>query len=222
MKVAARVKESSYGNGTQVWLLLSELTESSRALVEFGPVPTAFAAFAIHALQVLQEPLHPLYPKVNAFLTRSPVWSLEKLPLAHDVLHGEPSEDDKYYKELAWLLGYLSDSLRTPFDLGIFHKKKWFEKIIALGSNPYLRSGLRVKLFKIIYRATCIQTGSTTLITRFGILGWLDAQRATCSTGDEVAACEGLIKRVWETCDQERISVWSSGGIDKLVDDAAR
>ncbi|POR33652.1 Uncharacterized protein TPAR_06140 [Tolypocladium paradoxum] len=217
LKMAAQIKDSSYEEKTQIWLLLSELAESSRTQVELGPAPSAFTAFAIHSLEIVRSPLHALYPKINSFLTRSPVWSLEKLPLAHDILHGEPSEDDKYYAELAWLLTYLLDGLRTPFDLGVFHKKKWFEKILALGSNPYLRSSLRNRILKIIYRATCIEAGSTTLITRFGVLSWLDAQRAACAAEEEAAVYEGLMKRVWETCDQERVAAWSNGGIEKLL-----
>ncbi|KND90361.1 Uncharacterized protein C14G10.02 [Tolypocladium ophioglossoides CBS 100239] len=217
LKMAAQIKDSSYEEKTQIWLLLSELAESSRARVELGPAPSAFTAFAIHSLEIVRSPLHALYPKINSFLTRSPVWSLEKLPLAHDILHGEPSEDDKYYAELAWLLTYLLDGLRTPFDLGVFHKKKWFEKILALGSNPYLRSSLRNRILKIIYRATCIEAGSTTLVTRFGVLSWLDAQRAACATAEEAAVYEGLMKRVWATCDQERVAAWSNGGIEKLL-----
>ncbi|KAM4064723.1 nucleolar pre-ribosomal-associated protein 1 domain-containing protein [Hirsutella rhossiliensis] len=217
LKVAARVKDSSHEEKTQIWLLLSELAESSKAQVESGPVPSAFVAFTMHALDVLRSPLHPLYRKVNSFLTRSPVWSLEKLPLAHDILHGEPSEDDKYYSELAWLLGYLLDSLRTASDLSVFHKKKWLEKIFALGSNPYLRSGLRTRVLRIVYRATFIEAGSTTLVTRFGVLGWLDAQRASCEATGEAAAYEGLMRRVWETCDQERVTAWSNGGMEELV-----
>ncbi|KJZ78069.1 hypothetical protein HIM_02706 [Hirsutella minnesotensis 3608] len=220
LKMAARIKESSHEEKMQVWLLLCELAESSKAQVEKGPVPSAFVAFTIHGLEVLRNPLHPLYPKLNSFLTRSPVWSLEKLPLAHDVLHGEPSEDDRYYSELGWLLDYLLDSLRTPLDLGVFHKKKWLEKIFALCSNPYLRTGLRTRVLRIVYRATCVEAGSTTLVTRFGVLGWLDAQRAVGETADNAALCRGLMRRVWETCDRHRVAAWSSQGAGKLVDRA--
>lgn len=222
LKMAAQIKESSYEEKTQIWLLLSELAESSRAQVDVGPVPSAFIAFTIHALDVLKTPLHPLYPKVNAYLTRSPVWGMDKLPLVHDILHGVPSEDDKYYTELTWLLNYLLDSLKTPFDLGVFHKKRWFEKIFALGSNPYLRSALRTRLAKLVYRVTCIETGSTTLITRFGILSWLDSLRAACDVDDTAAVYEALMLRAWETCDQERVRTWSKGGVEQLLEKIPR
>ncbi|KAL6858475.1 ribosome 60S biogenesis N-terminal domain-containing protein [Trichoderma novae-zelandiae] len=217
LKMAAKIDESAYEEKKQVWLLLSELAESSRPQVDSGPVPSAFIAFSVHALEIIKNPLHPLYPKVNGFLTRSPVWSAEKLPLAHDILHGEPSEDDKYYTEIAWFLTYMLDALRTPFDLGVFHKKRWLEKILALGSNPHLRSNLRLRILRIVYRATCIESGSTTLITRFGLLTWLDAQRAACANSDEAALYEALKERAWNTCDQARVRAWSKGGVEKLL-----
>lgn len=217
LKMAAKIKESTYEEKDQIWLLLSELAESSRQLIDQGPIPSALTAFATHSLDILKNPLHPLYPKVNSFLTRSPVWPVEKLPLAHDILHGEPSEDDKYYTEITWLLAYFLDALRTPSDLTVFHKKRWFEKVLAIGANPYLRVNLRTRLFRLLYRATCIEGGSTTLVTRFGILGWLDAQKAASESTDEIDVLTALTTRVWDTCDQEKVRIWSKGGVEKLM-----
>lgn len=220
LKMAAKINDSSYEEKKQIWLLLSELAESSKSQVDAGPVPSAFVSFTIHALEVLKNPLLPLYPKVNSFLTRSPLWTPEKLPLAHDILHGEPSEDDKYYTEVAWLLTHLLDSLRTPFDLGVFHRKRWFEKIFSLGSNPYLRANLRTRILRILYRATAIEGGSTTLITRFGLLSWLDGQRAACEAQapEHAAVYVALLKRAWETCDQGRVTAWSKGGVRRILE----
>lgn len=217
LKMAAKVDESSYEEKKQVWLLLSELAESSRPQVTAGRVPSVFISFSVHALDILKNPLHPLYPKINTYLTRSPVWPLEKLPMAHDILHGEPSEDDKYYTEVTWLLTHLLDGLRNPLDLGVFHKKRWFEKILALGSNPYLRVNLRTRILRILYRSTMIDGGSTTLITRFGVLSWLDGQRTSAASPEDAALYKALMKRMWDTCDQARVSTWSKGGVNKLV-----
>ncbi|OAA69024.1 ribosome biogenesis protein Urb1 [Cordyceps fumosorosea ARSEF 2679] len=218
LKMAAKIKESSYEEKMQVWLLLSELAESSRPLVDAGPVPSSFVSFATHALDVLRSPLHPLYAKVNAFLTRSPAWPAEKLPMAHDVLHGAPGEDDRYYTELAWLLAHLLDSLRTPSDLGVFHRKRWLEKVLALAANPYLRANLRARVLRIVYRATCIDGGSTTLVTRFGVMSWLDGRRAAADSPEDAAVYVALMRRVWETCDQARVTAWSKGGVQKLLE----
>ncbi len=218
LKMAAKIDASSYEEKKQVWLLLSELAESSKPHVDAGPVPSSFISFTVHALEVLKNPLHALYPKINAFLTRGPVWPREKLPMAHDILHGAPGEDDRYYTELAWLLAHLLDSLRTPFDLGVFHRKRWFEKVLALAANPYLRANLRTRILRIVYRATCLDGGSTTLVTRFGLVSWLDAQRAACPSPDDAAVYAALMRRAWETCDQGRVTAWSKGGIQKLLE----
>ncbi|KAF4125276.1 nucleolar pre-ribosomal-associated protein 1 [Geosmithia morbida] len=217
LKMASKVKESSYEEREQIWLLLSELAESSRPLVDGGtsPVPSPLIAFATHSLDVLRSPLHPLYAKVNTFLTRSPVWPASKVPLAHDVLHGQPSDDDRYYAELTWLLGYMLDGLVTPADVDVFRRQRWFEKILALGANPYLRGNLRTRILRILYRATCIPGASTTLVTRFGIVSWLRAQGADAD-GNVYRA---LIRRVWDTCDKERVRAWSKGGVERIVDD---
>ncbi|CRK27478.1 hypothetical protein BN1723_013982, partial [Verticillium longisporum] len=135
-----------------------------------------------------------------------------RVPLAHDILHGEPSEDDRYYAELTWLLQYLLDGLRTPGDVAVLHHRKWFEKILALAANPYLRTNLTTRVLRVVYRATCVEGGSTTLATRFGVVSWLAAQEAG-SGGDEAALCRALRRRVWETCDQARVGAWSRGGI---------
>ncbi|KAL0944637.1 ribosome biogenesis protein urb1 [Colletotrichum truncatum] len=221
LKMAAKFKESSYEEKEQIWLMLSELAESSRILVTRGPVASPLVSFAISALEVLKNPLHCLYAKVNTFLTRGPVWQQDKVPLAHDILHGAPSDDDRYYTEVSWLLAYLLDGLRNPSDLAVFHQKKWFEKIFALAGNPYMRANLRTRILRILYRATCIEGGSTTLATRFGIVSWLEAQEARfAQSGDEETRklYRALRRRVWETCDQQRVAEWSRGGIPLAVE----
>ncbi|EEY22192.1 conserved hypothetical protein [Verticillium alfalfae VaMs.102] len=212
LKLAAKLKESSYEEKDQLWLLLSELAESSRPLVGAGPVASPLVAFALHSLDILKNPLHCLYAKVNTYLTRAPLWAPDKVPLAHDILHGAPSEDDRYYAELTWLLQYLLDGLRAPGDVAVLHHRKWFEKILALAANPYLRTNLTTRVLRIVYRATCVDGGSTTLATRFGVVSWLAAQEAGAG-GDEAALCRALRRRVWETCDQARVGAWSRGGI---------
>ncbi|KAK2055903.1 ribosome biogenesis protein Urb1 [Colletotrichum caudatum] len=235
MKMAVKFKESTYEEKDQIWLLLSELAESSRVLVTRGPVASPLVSFAISALEVLKNPLHCLYPKVNSFLTRGPVWQHDKVPLAHDILHGAPSDDDKYYTEVSWLLAYLLDGLRTPADLAVYHQKKWFEKVFALAGNPYMRANLRTRILRVLWRATCIEGGSTTLATRFGIVSWLEAQEARCEGGGEASGenkveridadsretrrlYRALRRRVWETCDQERVGEWSRKGIPSALE----
>ncbi|KAJ9132541.1 Nucleolar pre-ribosomal-associated protein 1 [Pleurostoma richardsiae] len=219
LKIAVRVQESTYDEKEQIWLLLSELAESAKPEVEKGPLPTQIVAFAAHALDVLKNPLHCLYSKVNVFLTRGPVWGMDRLPLVHEILQEEPEVDDSYYASLSWLLSYLLDSLQTPEDMALFHKRRLFERLLSLASNPYMRQNMKTEILKIVYRATVIESGSTTLVTRFGIVSWLEAQRSSSSgSGHEYAVYAALLRRVWDTCDQERVGNWSRQGVkDSLL-----
>ncbi|KAK4193754.1 ribosome 60S biogenesis N-terminal-domain-containing protein [Podospora australis] len=218
LKVADKIKQSEYGEKEQVWLLLSELAETARDSITDGPLPSTIVAFASHALNIVRDPLHGLYPKVNVFLTRGPFWTLDKLPLVDDILSEEPNVGDAFYTQISWLLTYLIDGLRTTGDLELYHKKRAkgpiLERILALATNPYMRLPLRTQVLRLLYRATSIEGGSTTLTTRFGIVNWLDARRSACADASEVAVYEALQRRIWETCDREKVKSWSKGGID--------
>lgn len=217
LKAAAKIKQSEYEEKEQVWLLLSELAETARDKINDEPLPSPIVSFAVHALHVVRDPTSSLYPKVNAFLTRGPFWNVDRLPLVDEILLEEPAVGDTYYTQTNWLLGYLIDGLRTPHDLELFHKKRakgpLFERILALAANPYMRLPLRTQVLRLLYRATGIEGGSTTLTTRFGIVNWLEAREAGCADPGEAALYGGLRGRIWATCDQDRVRSWSKGGL---------
>ncbi|KAL2153277.1 hypothetical protein VTH82DRAFT_4432 [Thermothelomyces myriococcoides] len=221
LKAAAKIKQSEYEEKEQVWLLLSELAETARDSINDEPLPSTIVSFACHGLNVLRDPLSNLYAKVNMFLTRGPVWSLDKVPLLDEILSEDPGVGDAFYAQVSWLLGYLIDGLRTPHDLELFRKKRAkgpvLERILAVAANPYMRLPLRSQVLRLLYRATRIQGGSTTLTTRFGIANWLEARQAACTDATEAAVYGGLRRRIWETCDQDRVRAWSKGGLDGAV-----
>ncbi|KAK3323518.1 ribosome 60S biogenesis N-terminal-domain-containing protein [Cercophora scortea] len=220
LKVAAKLKQSDYEEKDQIWLLLSELAETAKGHVDDGPLPSPIVAFAWHALKVLRDPLSSLYPKVNAFLTRGPVWTLDRLPLVDEILTEEPSVGDSYYAQLNWLLTYLLDGLRTPQDLELFHKKRvrgpLLERLLALANNSYMRLPLRTQVMRVVYRATGVAGGSTTLVTRFGIVNWLEAQRLGTKDAKEAGMYKALLRRIWSTCDREKVEKWGGKGVEAL------
>ncbi|KAI1434441.1 ribosome 60S biogenesis N-terminal-domain-containing protein [Xylaria sp. CBS 124048] len=217
VKMAAKIKESSYEENEQIWLVLMELAESSRDLIDSGPLPSILAVFACKALDVLKNPLHPLYEKTNIFLTSGPTWRPDRIPLMQAILQEGPTTDGAYYTELSWLLGLLLDSLRTPGDIALFHQRNVYERLFSLPANPYMGPNLRTQVLRILYRTTCIEGGSDTVITRFGAMSWLVAQRATAVDSVEKGLYQAMARRLWETCDQKRIKAWSKGGVEKLI-----
>lgn len=216
IKIAAKVKESTYEEGEQVWLLLSELIETAKE--NDGTVlPNTILAFVCRALDILRNPTHCLYPKINTFLTRGPSWDLGKIPLVHDILQEGPTDDSTYYTEVSWLLSYLLDGVRGPGDVALLHRRKVFERVFALYCNPYMGPNLRNQILRIVYRASTIPEGSDTLVTRFGAASWLELQKATA--GEDVGIYQALVLRLWKTCDQKRIASWSRDSIQALAGD---
>ena len=207
-KFTAKLKSSTCEAKEQIWLLLSEVVETARKVIDSEPLPTIISSFASHAISALNDPLHCLYPKINKFLSQGPTWELDKVPLMYKIMDDAPSLDDAHYLEIAWLLNYMLTGLRTPADMAIYRKRRAFEKFLSLYNNPYLAPGLRDEILKILFRATTIEGGSTTLITRFSTLTWLQTQIAL---GGGVPL-KVLMEKILESCDQARVDNWSKGG----------
>jgi nucleolar pre-ribosomal-associated protein 1 len=208
-KFAVKLKESSFDGKDQIWLLLCELVETAKQVIDQQPLPTVIAAFASHALSVLNDPLHCMYPKINKFLTSGPTWTFDKIPLMFKILDESPSLDDAHHLEMGWLLTYMLTGLRTQADMAIYRKRHVFEKLFSVYNSTYLAPGLRDKILKIMFRAISIEGGSTTLITRFSVMTWLHAQVAL---GGGIPL-KVLMESILESCDQQRVKNWSKGAI---------
>lgn len=215
LKLASSIKQSTHDEKEQLWLLLCEVAETSRPHIETAPAPTTISAFAAKAIDVLNDPLHCLYPKLNTFLTQGPTWDVGKIPMMQEILERTPGLDDAYSQEISWLLGFLATALRSSADLAIFHKRHAVEKLLSCYNNAYIAKGLKEQILRILYKATEIDGGSTTLVTRFSILAWLDAQ---ISIEQDSAMLEVLRRRILETADHDRLQKWSSRDMAALRD----
>lgn len=214
-KLAAKLKESSFEEKDQIWLLLCEITETARQIINEESLPTFISTFASRAIAVLNDPLHCLYAKVNTFLSKGPIWDLAKIPLMYKILDEPPSLDDTYYKETSWLLAYMLAGLRTEADMSVYRKRKVFEKLFSTYNSPYLDAGLRDKILRILFKATTIEGGSTTLITRFSTMTWLQAQVALGGG----MPLKVLMERILESGDQKRVKSWSKNSAKGVKSD---
>jgi len=151
--------------------------------------------------------------------------------------------------DLAWLLAYLLAGLCTPTDLSILQARGSLESILALAARPSVSAGLRGQVLALVWRASCIQGGSTTLATRAGVFAWLGALIADTpdseyvrdrlrDIGDDEARTGSnneafhmlatrwgmccLVRRLWKTCDRERVDAWSAGTMEKMVEGIIR
>lgn len=208
-QVFVKLRASTHDEKDQIAVLIGELIETyeRHCAAANDPLPYLTGTFAVRSLHVLRDPTHFIYPKLNRYMIRSPEWRPSYMPaywLANTVL-SLPAEDDGYWKEVQWVLAWLVDGLRSATDLGIIRRGGVFEKVMALYCSPAASLKLvKEKVLELLYRATCMDGGSNTLITRAGVLAWLDM---VSEKPDDIASL--LRRRVLETCDEEKIRAWS-------------
>ncbi|KAK4574816.1 hypothetical protein LTR86_001658 [Recurvomyces mirabilis] len=204
----------------QMTVLVGELIETyeQQYLPSQKALPYLTGCFAKRALAVLNEPTHFIYPKLCRFMMKSPEWRSVRLPsywLANTV-HAQPVEDDAYWREIHWVVEWLVDGLRTSADLEILRKGDVFEKVMAVYSSPGAgrMKALKSAVLELLYRASWIEGGCDVLVSRAGVLSWLEMVKGT-GREDDVASL--LRARILEGCDRERMVRWSGGvRVDQL------
>jgi len=84
--------------------------------------------------------------------------------------------------------------------------------------SPYLPGILKAKILDILCATTGIEGGSTTLITRAGVMDWIAVQLHTTKGGDgNDVTLRRLATRLYETCNREHVDAWSLGSMATRV-----
>ena len=209
VKLTKRLQFSGYSEWRQVRLLIGELRETASNAEADGPLPYIAGVFATHMLEIVNDPLHFQYKKVNNFLNKGPQWTVEKLPSywTDKVLLRPPTTDDSHYLEIQWLLDVLTDALRTSKDMDIYRQSQILEKIMTLAASPHIPATCYEKIIDLLFRCTYVE-GSTTLITRCGLVSWIDIHVAK-TTGLLRSKLIFLGRRAYEQSDQTYVNEWS-------------
>ncbi|KAF2736152.1 hypothetical protein EJ04DRAFT_490440 [Polyplosphaeria fusca] len=194
----------------QLKLLLGEVLETVQDTLSSEALPYVGGTFAARAVAVLADPTHFMFGKVNDFLMKRPTWNVERLPhyFGRKTVQSEPDQDGSYHKEVDWYLDYLIDALRTSKDMEIFRTKNVFERLLAHYASPSCAISAREKITRLLLRAVAVG-GSTTLITRCGIISWLQMRLGSNDHRHQMLRL--LAFRLGSTCDRARVEDWSSG-----------
>lgn len=219
-----------------MYMLIGELVETAEHYPSEQSLPYFAGVFASRSCVVLAHPLHPMYTEINKFLHKGPAWNLDKMPSywADRILLHPPTEDDGYRTEVEWLLDFLVDGLRTPKvylrplyillfvltksqDMEVYRRSNIFERLLTLHTSASLPGSCSEKIVHLLYRCTYVD-GGTTLITRCGLLSWVQNELALNTlTPAERFLLRSLLKRVYETSDINKVDDWSGGGATKLI-----
>ncbi|KAL4797533.1 ribosome 60S biogenesis N-terminal-domain-containing protein [Aspergillus venezuelensis] len=216
-----KLKDSKYDEWRTVYLLTGELLETVKQIGIDSHVPWVVGECAASCLSVLINPMHKLYAKVNRFIQKAPWWEVEKIPSywIDKILLHEPELDDGYFEEIAWLLDLLIKGLRTERDMEIYRRANVFERVLSFYESPGAGFTAKRKILHLIYRSSQVQ-GGTTLITRAGIVSWIQSQLPGV-TGRDASTLTAMAQSLYESADHDRVEKWSGGAVPRAVEGAA-
>ena len=100
--------------------------------------------------------------------------------------------------------------------MNVYRHRNVFESVLSMYPAPHLPSSLRDKILGLILRASGVPGGSTTLITRTGVLSWLQAQLGRDGSSSDMRLVR-MANRLWDTCDQKHVEAWSGGLVTDYV-----
>ena len=101
-------------------------------------------------------------------------------------------------------------------DMGTYRRSNIFERLLTLHASASLPTRCREKILQLLYRCTYVD-GSTILITRCGLLSWIQIEVALDTDPTSRFLLQSLAKRAYETCDRSRVDQWNGGDSMELV-----
>lgn len=94
------------------------------------------------------------------------------IPLFNSIIH--PTDSSEWvYRELNWIIDQITNGLESTGDLSLITKTV-IEFVLNLFNCKTLNMKLKVSILRFIYTIQGLDHGSDLLITRFGILSYLE------------------------------------------------
>ena len=90
-----------------------------------------------------------------------------------------------------------------------------FEHVLALYESASVSEKVKQLILGLLWRANSVG-GSTTLITRSGILCWIESQIVSeDSYSNELCA---IAMAIYDSCNQEKINNWAADNISEVIE----
>jgi nucleolar pre-ribosomal-associated protein 1 len=90
----------------------------------------------------------------------------------------------------------------------LYRKANVFERILSLYTSPQISTKVQHKILQLVYRAVQVG-GSMTLITRAGILSWIDIQIAI-TKGQDTGVLPALKSAIEGSIDRMEVEAWKT------------
>ena len=102
--------------------------------------------------------------------------------------------------------------------MDIYRKCHIFERLLSFSASPSLPESCFQKILDLLFRCTYVK-GSSTLVTRCGLMSWISSRLVSCATDDMIGVrLRSLASRIYETSDQGRVDDWANGTIKPTLE----
>ena len=101
-------------------------------------------------------------------------------------------------------------------DMDIYRRANVFERALSFYESPSAGYSAKRKVLQLVYRSTQVR-GSTTLVTRAGILSWIQSQIPVV-TAKDTQTFTAIAQSLKDTSDGDRVSKWSGGAALRAVE----
>ena len=89
----------------------------------------------------------------------------------------------------------------------LYRKANVFERVLSLYCSPQLPTKIQYKILQVVFRAVQVG-GSMTLITRAGVLSWLDVQ--VSSSTKDTGVLHALKSAIEGASDSAEVESWKT------------
>lgn len=99
-------------------------------------------------------------------------------------------------------------------DLNIYRLRNVFGNCLNLYICPHSTDRVKEKILELIWDAAAVEGGGTTLITRNGIMPFIEGQLSLSGLSDKNRTCfKRLAARLYESSAKEHVKEWSKGNL---------
>lgn len=99
----------------------------------------------------------------------------------------------------------------------IYRRANVFERVFSFYNSPSAGFSAKKQVLHLLYRAVQVQ-GGTTLITRAGIVSWIQGQLPGV-TDNDASTLTAMAQSLYQSSDRDRADTWSGGAVQRAVDD---
>lgn len=98
----------------------------------------------------------------------------------------------------------------------IYRRANVFERVLAFYDSPGAGFSAKRKILHLLYRAVQVQ-GSTTLITRAGIISWIQSQLPVV-TGRDASTLTAIAQSLYQSSNNDRTANWGGDAVSRAVE----